>query len=255
MSRFKKKAQRFTYSFEEPQKNIAPSFRVTSTNKRPTSGDVEPRPSTKRARKERKQEDDSLLLNALKEELQKRLVQKVADVLEKNENVEGLKNTLLMAKRLERGMVTEAEKSYDYPSGTIEKYIKRNSKQKKGYQYWVDHVNEMFDIILSQVQGQSAVRNLSKSASSEFSDLATPESSVPTTPSHLKEIFASHRNLEPTRAFTAHINQIIRKDLEPEIKDHFIDVLKNAHVDVSDYISIMDLRCLICSFFCVVTGF
>ncbi|KAG1016579.1 hypothetical protein G6F43_014459 [Rhizopus delemar] len=82
-----------------------------------------------------------------------------------------------MAKRLERGVVTEAEKSYGYPSGTIEKYIKRHSKQKKGYEYWVDHVNEMFDITLSLVQGQSAVRNHSKSASSGFPDNATPESS------------------------------------------------------------------------------
>ncbi|KAG1049857.1 hypothetical protein G6F43_007843 [Rhizopus delemar] len=194
---------------------------MTSTNKRPTSGDVEPRPSRKRAQKERKQEDDSLLLNALKEELQKRLVQKVADVLEKNENVESLKNTLLMAKRLERGVVTEAEKSYDYPSG---------------YQYWVDHVNEMFDITLSQVQGQSAVSNYSKSASSGLSDNATPESSVLTTPSYPKEIFTSHQNLEHTRTFTAHINQIIRKDLEPGIKGHFINVLNNAQVDISDYI-------------------
>lgn len=131
MSRFKKKAQRFTYSLEEAPKSIAPSFRQTSTKKRPAGGDDEPRPSTSRARKEEKKDDDSLLLNALKEELQKRLIQKVTGVLGKNENVEVFKNTLLTDKRLERGAVTEAEKSHDCPSGTIENCIKRNSKQIK----------------------------------------------------------------------------------------------------------------------------
>ncbi|KAG0757530.1 hypothetical protein G6F16_002494 [Rhizopus arrhizus] len=184
MSRFKKKAQRFTYSLEEAPKSIAPSFR----------------PSTSRARKEEKKDDDSLLLNALKEELQKRLIQKVTGVLGENENVEVFKNTLLTDKRLERGAVTEAEKSHDCPSGTIENCIKRNSKQKKkkkGYQYWVDHVNDLFDITLNQVQGQSTVHNFPKSASPELSNLATPESSVPAIPSHPKETSASQRNLEP----------------------------------------------------------
>ncbi|KAG1121714.1 hypothetical protein G6F42_012161 [Rhizopus arrhizus] len=166
MSRFKKKAQRFTYSLEEAPKSIAPSFR----------------PSTSRARKEEKKDDDSLLLNALKEELQKRLIQKVTGVLGENENVEVFKNTLLTDKRLERGAVTEAEKSHDCPSG---------------YQYWVDHVNDLFDITLNQVQGQSTVHNFPKSASPELSNLATPESSVPAIPSHPKETSASQRNLEP----------------------------------------------------------
>ncbi|KAG1508482.1 hypothetical protein G6F53_008156 [Rhizopus delemar] len=208
MPRFKKKAQRFKYSLEEAPKNIAPSFRENFTKKQPDGGDDEPRPSTSRARKERKQEDDSLLFNALKEQLQKRLVRKVTDVLGKNENVEALKSTLLTAKRLERRVVPEAEKSHDYPF----------------------------------VQGQSTVHNLPKSASSELSDLATPEFSIPATPSHPKETSASQRNLEPNRTFAAHMNQIIRKDLEPEIKGHFSNVLKNANVDAFDYVCNYDFK-------------
>ncbi|EIE88710.1 hypothetical protein G6F46_007843 [Rhizopus delemar] len=108
----------------------------------------------------------------------------------------------------------------------------------------------MFDITLSQVQGQSTVHNLPKSASPKFSASATPESSVramsnfpePATPSHPKETSASQRNLESTRTFIAHTNQIRRKDLEPEIKDHFIDVVKNAHVDVYDYVCNYDFK-------------
>ncbi|KAG1042204.1 hypothetical protein G6F43_011950 [Rhizopus delemar] len=108
----------------------------------------------------------------------------------------------------------------------------------------------MFDITLSQVQGQSTVHNLPKSASSELSDLPTPEFSIPATssfpepatPSHPKETSASQRNLEPTRTFAAHMNQIIRKDLEPEIKGHFSNVLKNANVDAFDYVCNYDFK-------------
>ncbi|KAG1439500.1 hypothetical protein G6F55_013718 [Rhizopus delemar] len=100
----------------------------------------------------------------------------------------------------------------------------------------------MFNITLSQVQGQSTVHNLPKSASSELSDLATPEFSIPATPSHPKETSASQRNLEPNRTFAAHMNQIIRKDLEPEIKGHFSNVLKNANVDAFDYVCNYDFK-------------
>ncbi|KAG1047509.1 hypothetical protein G6F43_010045 [Rhizopus delemar] len=122
----------------------------------------------------------------------------------------------------------------------------------------------MFDITPSQVQGQSTVHNLPKSASPEFSASAMSESSVPAmsnfpepaTPSHPKETSASQRNLEPTRTFIAHTNQIRRKDLEPEIKDHFIDVVKNAHVDVSDYVCNYDFKVFNTPpFSCVVTDF
>ncbi|EIE89374.1 hypothetical protein G6F46_012254 [Rhizopus delemar] len=100
----------------------------------------------------------------------------------------------------------------------------------------------MFDITLSQVQGQPTVHNLPKSAMPEFSDPATSNFPESVTPSHPKVNSASQRNLEPIRTFTTHMNQIIRKDLEPEIKDHFIDVLKNAHVDVSDYVCNYDFK-------------
>ncbi|KAI8378387.1 hypothetical protein BD560DRAFT_325490, partial [Blakeslea trispora] len=108
-----------------------------------------------------------------------------------------------------------------------------NRATKKNHQYWVDHVQDAFDSTVENMRAQ----------------LATPTASEPHTPVAEAQgsIVEQQSNQEQRRTFTMAMRQIIRKDLKPDIKDHFIKTLNEAIENVTDYISCYSFK-VYCTF-------
>ncbi|KAI8382460.1 hypothetical protein BD560DRAFT_477463 [Blakeslea trispora] len=219
----RRKAQAFRYDPESTRVNNPPVLRWVSQSKRPF-GEVESEgPSSRKRIKGKGREDDGMLLEALHNEMQRRLETKIRNVLNNDGDLRHLKETLLKSTRLEKGVVTGAESSHGFAAGSIERYIKRNRATKKNHQYWVDRVQDAFDSTVENMRAQ----------------LATPTASEPHTPVAEAQgsIVEQQSNQEQRRTFTMAMRQIIRKDLKPDIKDHFIKTLNEAIKNVTDYIS------------------
>ncbi|KAI8347353.1 hypothetical protein BD560DRAFT_484939 [Blakeslea trispora] len=219
----KRKAQAFRYDPELTHVNNPPVLRWVSQSKRPF-GEVEYEgPSSRKRIKRKGREDDGMLLEALHNEMQRRLETKIRNALNNNGDLAHLKQTLFMSTRLEKGVVTGAESSHDFAAGSIERYIKRNRATKKNYQYWVDHVQDAFNSTVINMRAQ----------------LATPTVSETHTPSTEAQgsIFEQQSNQEQRRTLTMSMRQIIRKDLKLDIKNYFIKTLNEAIEIVTDYIS------------------
>ncbi|KAI8357821.1 hypothetical protein BD560DRAFT_305460, partial [Blakeslea trispora] len=229
----KRKAQAFRYDPESTRVNNPPVLRWVSQSKRPF-GEVESEgPSSRKRIKGKGRGDDGMLLEALHNEMQRRLEAKIRNILNSDGDIRHLKETLLKSTRLEKGVVTGAESSHGFAAGSIERYIRRNRATKKNYQYWVDHVQDAFDNTVENMRAQ----------------LATPTASEPHTPVAEAQgsIVEQQSNQEQRKTFTMAMRQIIRKHLKPDIKDHFIKTLNEAMENVTDYISCYSFK-VYCTF-------
>ncbi|KAI8338306.1 hypothetical protein EDC96DRAFT_578779 [Choanephora cucurbitarum] len=199
----KRKVQAFRYDLESTRVNNPPVLRWVSQSKRPF-GEVESEgPSSRKRIKGKGREDDGMLLEASHNEMQRRLEAKIRNALNSDE----------------KGVVTDAESNHGFPAGSIERYIKRNRATKKNHQHWVDHVQDAFDNTVENMRAQLATPTLS--------ELHTPVTEAQ------GSIIEQQPNQEQRRTFTMAMRQIIRKDLKPDIKDHFIKTLNEAIENVT----------------------
>ncbi|KAI8333183.1 hypothetical protein EDC96DRAFT_611781 [Choanephora cucurbitarum] len=202
----KRKAQAFRYDPESTRVNNPPVLRWVSQSKRPF-GEVESEgPSSRKRIKGKGREDDGMLLKALHNEMQRRLEAKIRNALNSDE----------------KGVVTDAESNHGFPAGSIERYIRGNRATKNNHQHWVDHVQDAFHNTVENMRAQ----------------LATPTVSEPHTPVTEAQGFIVEQqpNQEKRRTFTMAMRQIIRKDLKPDVKDHFIktlnEAIENSHLQI-----------------------
>ncbi|KAI9251159.1 hypothetical protein EDC94DRAFT_497813, partial [Helicostylum pulchrum] len=159
--------------------------------------------------KKNKIEDDQIL-KALHEEMGVRLSRKTSLCLDKKQSTHDLKNTCLSATRLERGLVTEAEKRADFKATTVEIFLKRQ-KGKKSFGFWTEFVKSNFDSILKKVGAER--KGKEKDKVNEESSSSKIEVSVDVKIDIDKE--------EEMRAVTTSLDSIIRSDLLDDIRTFF----------------------------------
>lgn len=103
-----KKQQRSQFNEETGSINKPPIWRIAG-RKRPRGEFTEDNPS-QRIKKNTHDQEAKNLMEALRQEMRIRLSRKILVCLEAKADVNTLKNECLSSSRLERGLVTEAEK-------------------------------------------------------------------------------------------------------------------------------------------------
>ncbi|KAI7869264.1 uncharacterized protein EV154DRAFT_129542 [Mucor mucedo] len=161
-----------------------------------------------------------------------RLSRKILVCLEAKTDVDTLKNECLSSSRVERGLVTEAEKKKaNLQATTIEIFLKL--QKKPNFLYWTEFVADNFDSILADT------KHTFKGKLKETKVVESPVIpivNVPDVSSVTDDVpLLPKKDENHTRVCTVSFNSIKRKDIETDIQQHIVDILKQTMEEVSDY--------------------
>ncbi|CEG83830.1 hypothetical protein RMATCC62417_17699 [Rhizopus microsporus] len=204
-----KKSQRVYYDPSTSLNHKLPTWRSRS-QRRPCDQAESSQSAAKRRRPNEQRGEE--LMEALQQQFEETLSFRIQTCLEKDDDLEQLKESCLNEKRLPRDVVTGAEKRINAKAAELENVLKRRRTSKKLYTLWTDFVGAKYDELTE------VVRSKSESLASTVS-MAKPSEET-----------------ELMRTCSASLASLIRKGLPEGIRTAFLDTIERTLTSATDYV-------------------